>query len=59
MNSIIKGRHEKVVEEIKSLSPDIITFQEIETQHFHHSLLPDMASLGYNSVQHLRYFKLL
>ena len=52
---VIVGRHARIMKEIKGLSPDIVTFQEIEIQYFHDHLLPEMAELGYSSVQHLRY----
>jgi len=41
--------------EIRELSPDVVTLQEVEADHFYDHLKPDMAQMGYNSIQHLRY----
>ncbi|KAF6035745.1 hypothetical protein EB796_005948 [Bugula neritina] len=54
MHRYMDSRFEKIIKEVESLNPDIVTLQEIEQVFFENTLQPGMNELGYASVQHLR-----
>lgn len=51
------GRHARMMEEVRCLSADIVTMQEIECDHYYDVLKPDMQQLGYDGVHYLRCVK--
>ena len=48
------ARHPRIMAEVMHMKPDVLCLQEVDAEHFHQRLLPDLIGLGYESVHYLR-----
>ncbi|KAJ8315192.1 hypothetical protein KUTeg_007342 [Tegillarca granosa] len=46
----LKNRHDRLMEELKSLDGDVVCLQEVEPEYYSNYLQPSFKSLGYDSL---------